>query len=390
MSSRPLWHARVEAAWKVRPIAWLAGLRRTGKTTLAQQLPDVRYENCDLPSVQRAFADPELAFQAMSPGTRLVLDEVHRLPDPTLALKIAADALPTLRVLATGSSTLTASARFRDTLTDRKRTLFFPPVLWIECRADFGIGALDRRLLHGGFPSQLLAPSADPEFFEEWQDSYFARDVQALFGLRNRVAFLRLLGLVALRSGGLLDITDLAKAAGVARPTVMAHLDALEASHAICRLSPFHGGGEREIVKAPKLYAFDTGFICHHRGWSSLRDTDRGHLWEHLVLDHLRVFVPNTRLHFWRDKSQREVDFVIDRRGGVVDSIEAKMSPDDLSSANLTEFRRLYPLGRDYVVCPHVMTPFEKRLGDRVVRVTGLEALQGEQLAHGGPIAGVC
>ena len=106
------------------------------------------------------------------------------------------------------------------------------------------------------------------------------------------------------------------------------------------------------------------------------------------MLDHLRVFVPTTRLHFWRDKSQREIDFVIDRRGGVVDTIEAKMSPDGLSSANLTEFRRLYPLGHDHVVCPHVMTPFEKRLGDRIVRVTGLEALQGQQLAHAGPSAG--
>ena len=93
-------------------------------------------------------------------------------------------------------------------------------------------------------------------------------------------------------------------------------------------------------------------------------------------------------MHFWRDKSQREIDFVIDRRGSVVDTIEAKVSPDDLSSANLTEFRRLYPVGRDYVVCPHVMTPFEKRLGDRVVQVTGLEALPGEQFTHGGPLAG--
>ncbi len=378
MTSRPFWHARVEDAWTKRSIAWLAGLRRTGKTTLAQQVPDVRYENCDLPSVQRAFADPELAFRALAPGTRLVLDEVHRLPDAALVLKIAADAFPELRILATGSSTLAASTRFRDTLTDRKRTLFFPPVLWTECNADFGITDLDRRLRHGGFPSQLLAPQPDPEFFEEWQDSYFARDVQELFGLRNRVAFLRLLGLVALRSGGLLDITDLAKAAGIARPTVMAHLDALEMSHAAYRLPPFHGGGEREIVRAPKLYAFDTGFICHHRGWTTLRDTDRGHLWEHLVLDCLRVCVPASRLHYWRDKSQRGVDFVIDRRGGVVDTIDAKMSPDDLSSANLTEFRRLYPEGRDYVVAPYVSAPFEKRLGERIVRVVGLEAVMGE------------
>jgi len=48
------------------------------------------------------------------------LDEVHRLDNPSELLKIAADHYPDLKIIATGSSTLGASDRFKDTLTGRK------------------------------------------------------------------------------------------------------------------------------------------------------------------------------------------------------------------------------------------------------------------------------
>lgn len=51
---------------------------------------------------------------------RVVLDEIHRLPNPAEFLKIAADHYPHVKVLATGSSTLSATTKFRDTLTGRK------------------------------------------------------------------------------------------------------------------------------------------------------------------------------------------------------------------------------------------------------------------------------
>ena len=51
----------------------------------------------------------------------LILDEVHHLDDPSRLLKIAADAYPNLKVLATGSSTLAATRKFRDSPTGRKQ-----------------------------------------------------------------------------------------------------------------------------------------------------------------------------------------------------------------------------------------------------------------------------
>ena len=41
MTQRPFWSQRIAQAWKRRPVVWLSGVRRVGKTTLARMLePD--------------------------------------------------------------------------------------------------------------------------------------------------------------------------------------------------------------------------------------------------------------------------------------------------------------------------------------------------------------
>jgi hypothetical protein len=101
---RRYWHRRIAEAWRQRSVVWLMGVRRAGKSVLCQSLPDIRYYDCELPRVRRLLEDPQ-AFLEQHRGQRVVLDEVHRLPDPSEMLKIAADHFPGTRVLATGSST---------------------------------------------------------------------------------------------------------------------------------------------------------------------------------------------------------------------------------------------------------------------------------------------
>src|SRR6266540_1928753 len=276
MYQRPYWIGRIEQGWRNRPIVWLSGVRRVGKTTLGRMIKDAVYLNCDLPSVARKMLDPEPFYDSLNRGTIVVLDEVHRLEDPSGILKIAADAYPYLRILAIGSSTLAATRKFRDSLTGRKHPIYLTPVLWSECRDQFEIKDLDRRLLHGGLPEPLLSPMKDPSFFSEWIDSFYARDIQELFAIRNRTGFMKLLQLLMRQSGCLVDETNLAKLSGLSRPTVKAHMEAMVIAHALYLLPPFHGGGRREITRRPKCYAFDTGFVTFAKGWDSVREDDRG------------------------------------------------------------------------------------------------------------------
>lgn len=366
MIERSLWRNRIQQAWTRRSIVWLSGVRRVGKTTLARMLPDAVYMNCDLPSAVRALDDPELFLAGLAPGSVVVFDEVHRLEDPSRLLKIAADAYPHLKVLATGSSTLDATRKFRDSLSGRKQAIHLCPVLWEECREPFGVSDFDRRLLHGGLPEQLLAERKDAAFFSEWIDSFYARDILELFGIRNRQGFLTLFRLLLRHSGGQLDFSRLANLSELSRPTVKSHLEALQIAHAVHLLRPFHGGGKRELVARPKCYAFDTGFVTFEKGWDSIRDDDRGLLWEHLVLDSLRFHFADDAIFYWQDKSHRELDFVIRRDRDRVDLVECKINPDKLDPAPTEAFRALYPSGENYVVCPEVRAPYRVRRGGRV------------------------
>ena len=157
--------------------------------------------------------------------------------------------------------------------------------------------------------------------------------------------------------------SSLSQLSGLSRPTVKSHVGALSIAHAVFLLPPFHGGGRREIVRRPKCYAFDTGFITFVRGWDSIREDDRGILWEHLVLDYLRAGLDPGKLYFWRDKSDREVDFVIRRPRETVDVVECKISPDGLDVASLQSFRTIYPKGMNYVVSPLVKMPYARERG---------------------------
>jgi uncharacterized protein len=305
----------------------------------------------------------------------VAFDEIHQLRDPSRVLKIGADLFPQLKILATGSSTLAASKKFRDTLTGRKRQIYLTPVLGTELEA-FGV-KLPRRLLHGGLPPALLADAKKPSFYREWMDSFFARDIQRLFAFRDMNRFNALFEYLLRQSGGQLEVTKTAAALGITRPTVESHLQALEITHAITLLRPFHGGGQKELVKQPKVYGFDTGFVSFARGWEPLRPEDCGSLWEHLVLEHLQAHWPDTRVQYWRDKAGNEVDFVLPHVREAVDVIECKWNPSAFDGRALAVFRSYYAKGRNYLVTPREGSAYLKRFGKLEVTVCGPGEIEG-------------
>ena len=73
---RPFWHEKLQRAWSRVPIAWLSGVRRVGKTTLARSLDQALYLSCDLPSTAERVADPERFLRSVEAPV-LILDEIH-------------------------------------------------------------------------------------------------------------------------------------------------------------------------------------------------------------------------------------------------------------------------------------------------------------------------
>ncbi len=371
MWSRDWWADALERLWKSHSIIWLPGVRRVGKTTLCRSLSEIEYFDCELPRHRRAMEDPE-AFLAGLRGKRTVLDEVHRLRNPSELLKIAADHYPTVQIVATGSSTLGATRKFRDSLTGRKTQLWLTPAMSHDLDA-FQVEHLEQRLYRGGLPPFLLADPPAESGFQEWMDAYWAKDIQELFRLERRHSFLRFVELLLTASGGIFEATRYARPSEVSRTTIANYLSVLEMTYVAHVVRPYSTGKTAEIVAAPKVYGFDTGFVCYFRGWHQPRRDDLGLLWEHYVLNELHARLQSRRINYWRDKQGHEIDFVLAWRGKPPLAIECKWSASDFDPGALKVFAARYPRAEYFVVAQDVERAYAKNFGTLRVTFTGLE-----------------
>ncbi len=367
--SRPFWEECINKAWEMRTIVWLMGVRRVGKTSLCKSLSDSEYFDCELPSIRVQMRDPE-AFLDSKRGKKIVLDEIHRLDNPSELLKIAADHYKDVRIIATGSSTLGVSKKFRDTLVGRKIEIWLTPML-IEEMALFKNNDIRHRFLFGGLPSFFTETTFPHQFFQEWIDAYWAKDIQDIFSVGKRSAFQKFVELLLSSSSGLFEATRYALLCEATRATINNYLSVLEETFVVHIIRPYASHKPNEIVKAPKVYGFDTGIINHIKGRTELREDDLGFMWEHCVLNQLHAHLQTRSINYWRNKSGSKIDFVIcDRSENTVHAIECKFSIVSDSSMpksiarNFEAFRSLYAQGKNYVVVYSIDTPFTRKFGD--------------------------
>ena len=369
---RSFWLALIDQEWQ-RPILWLSGVRRAGKTFLCKSIHGMEYFDCELPRMRRLMEDPE-GFLDSVKGRRIVLDEIHRLDNPSQLLKIAADHYPDIKIIATGSSTLGASSRFKDTLAGRKTDLLMTPMVTSDL-ADFDCNDIQRRFLRGGLPPFFLEDQLPEHWFQEWIDAFWAKDIQELFRLERRHSFQKFLELLLNQSGGIFEASRLARPCEVSRTTIGNYLSVLESTFVVTVIRPFSTNRPAEILAAPKVYGFDTGFICYFKGWHELRPDDAGILWEHYVLNEIQAQLQTRRIHYWRDKRGHEVDFVLKGRGKNPVAIECKWSTPSFDPSGMQAFRRQYEKGDNYVVVSDAARPARRTFGNIDVTLTNISDL---------------
>lgn len=379
MVKRGFWLDLIEKMWEKKAVLWMSGVRRVGKTSLCGSIKDILSYDCELPSVRRALSDPE-AFLKAHKGKRILLDEIHRLENPSEILKLAADHFKGTKVIATGSSILGASAKFKDTLAGRKAELWLTPMLMADL-AGFGNSSLEHRMLRGGLPPFFLDDEFPEREYQEWMDAYWAKDIQELFRLERRHSFQKFTELMLAQSGGMFEATAFAKPCEVSRNTISNYLAVLEATFVAHVVRPFSKHKATEIVSAPKVYAFDTGFMAFQKGWKTVTPEDKGILWEHLVLNEMHGRWQRRDIQYWRDKGRREVDFVLAARGRDPVAIECKWTAERFEADGIAAFRKIHPKGVNFVVAHDVVEPFEKEMGGLRIRFVGLERLIYEALA---------
>jgi hypothetical protein len=197
-------------------------------------------------------------------------------------------------------------------------------------------------------------------------DAYWAKDIQELFRLFTE--------LVMAQSGGIFDATRFARPCEVSRPTITKYLRVLEATFVAHVIRPFSTRRPTEILAAPKVYGFDSGFVCYYRGWQELRDEDLGVLWEHFLLHEIMARSQSREVFYWRDKRGHEVDFVLATRRKKPMAIECKWSANNFNPLNLAAFRHQHLEGENLVLAHDVESAFTRHYGDLKVRLDNLRS----------------
>lgn len=192
--------------------------------------------------------------------------------------------------------------------------------------------SLEEALFRGGYPPLYDDPPADPvRWLNAYLHTYVERDVRGALNVRDLSVFQRFLGLCAGNAGQLLNTVRIGSDCGVSHNTVRAWLSVLEASFVIHLLRPHHENFRKRLVKAPKLYFYDTGLLLRLLALDTPQQLHtysmRGPVFENWVFTELLKAGVNRgvepRLYFWRDSTGHEVDILRDG-GARLDAWECK------------------------------------------------------------------
>jgi hypothetical protein len=197
-------------------------------------------------------------------------------------------------------------------------------------------------------------------WYGSYLTTYLERDVRNLAGVGNLGLFRNFLRSAALRSGQLLNHSDLARDAGIAPNTARSWISVLRASGIVALLEPWHTSSQKRLVKSPKLYFLDTGLLCYLLETGSysefLKSPQNGHIFETWVYGQLHRLQSESslpfRINFWQDKNGKEIDFLLSRSNRIVGiEVKSKEILEKRDSANFSYMENaLSKLTRSYVV----------------------------------------
>jgi hypothetical protein len=373
MVLRPFWLNLIEDVWKGRPVLWLWGVPDLGKTELARSLPHSEYFDCALPEVQARLKEPGLFFIGLQ-GRRAVLDHIHRLEDPPRFLGGVMELFPSCKIVAVAPLPYPSAVKQADPLAGKRASLHLGPLTLTDLEG-FGTTHLETRLLHGGLPRSFAADGITERFRAEWMEKLWDTGLARRFHIRRRSGFSTLLNYLWSSSPEPLDSAAAARACGLSRETVAKYMRAMSDAGLLFPLKPYATRRPTELMERLRPYAFDTGFVVRARGWARPGPEEYGLLWKHFVLNELLARSQGRGLHYWRDRRGHEVDFVLARKRAEPAAILCAWPSQAFDPAPLKAFRRQYPKGPSWVVCPDILLPVHRAFGRTDATMTNLEGL---------------
>lgn len=199
-------------------------------------------------------------------------------------------------------------------------------------------------LLRGSYPELYEKPEIDRRlWFGSYLQTYLERDVRNLTQVGDLADFEKFLRLIAVRTGQILQLQEVAKEVGVSLPTAKRWLSILEASFLVYLLRPYYRNFGKRLIKSSKIYFLDVGLACYLRGLHSaehlLASPAAGSLFETAIVSELVKGYYNEGLipplYFWRSHDQLEVDLIVEDNLQLIPieiKLTATLSPEHLRS----------------------------------------------------------
>jgi predicted AAA+ superfamily ATPase len=317
----------VKRALRDIPVVTITGPRQSGKTTLVKSLAKgYSYANLEyLDERERALMDPRAFLEGL--GDRAIIDEAQLVPELFSYIQGRVDEVGRngMYVLS-GSQNFHLMERVTQSLSGRTYLHELLPLSAAELHAaDLLPEDVDEFILKGGYPRLYDQQEQADTWKRAYLRTYAERDVRQVLAVRDLASFSRFLALCAGRSGQLLNMASLANDAGIDVKTAQHWLGVLETSYLVFLLKPHHRNFNKRIIKAPKLFFFDTGLACTLLGIRSTKELRfhplRGHLFETMVIAELWKNRLNEGeepgLWYWRDSQGHEVDAILDSADGL-------------------------------------------------------------------------
>jgi uncharacterized protein len=373
----------VLAALRSIPVVVITGLRQTGKTTFLQhQFPPEKRRFIsfdDFAQRSAAESDPD-GF--VNTDEALTIDEAHKCPGIFTAIKRAVDkGRKPGRFLLSGSANFTLLKGITETLAGRSVYFEMRPFSRREISGRLAETPFLKRffdepsvpqhekcnpieseeILTGGMPSICLGEIEDRSFwFKGYEQTYLERDIREISQIENMIAYRNLLHLACLRTGQILNLSQLGRDAKLTSATASRYLSLLETSFVLSKLHPYLKNKASRLIKSPKIYISDSGLACYMAGIDDLQsdynEPMMGVMFETYVAQNLLAIIGSrwkeARLYFWSVQGRYEVDFVVEA-GRSCMAIDVKSSArwDKKDLSGLEAFLAATPHCRAAVLC---------------------------------------
>ena len=335
----------------------LTGARQTGKTTLAKnKYSQLNYINLDSPENRESLRKISTSSWAKSVGNAII-DEAQKEPVTFEKVKYAYDEGEISFCLLLGSSQILLLKKIRESLAGRASVYELWPLMMSELSAEppsrnVKPPLLDRLLSSKDFektlvaePQILLGPSpgnyreaenyllqwggmpallplSDEErwkWLRDYEYTYLERDLGDLARLDDLEPFRTFQKLSALRSGQLLNYSEIGRDASVSVDTARRYLEYLRLSYQTILLQPYFKNITSSVIKTPKLYWLDVGIL---RQLSGFRGIASGPIYENMVVAEIYKWIKTAQrevdMYFYRTRSGLELDLILQTRRGII------------------------------------------------------------------------